>query len=107
VYQANTLPKSLRESKEDVHGRIKPSCPPFIGSSGLIQPLELLLKNSKNGTGRVAKLELGDEGVCEKVFLGAFPVCVQSIDDDELEVGGIVGGRRSGRMSVRHEGESE
>jgi hypothetical protein len=54
--------------------------------------LELLLKNSKNGTGRVARLKLGDEGVCKKVFLGALLVCVQGIVDDQLEVGGFVGG---------------
>ena len=52
--------------------------------------MELLLKNGKNGTGRVARLELSDEGVYEKVFLGAHLVLVQSIDDDPLEVGGLV-----------------
>ena len=38
--------------------------------------MELLLKDDENGTGRVARLELRDEGVCKKVTLGALLVYI-------------------------------
>jgi len=65
AHQADTLSKSPRECIEDVHYRIKPSRPSFVTSSGLILSLKLLLKDGENGTGRVARLELGDEGMCK------------------------------------------
>ena len=61
TYQANTLSESRRESKEDVHGWAKPSRPPVVASSGLVQ-LNLLLEDGEDGTGSKARLELSDEG---------------------------------------------
>ena len=69
--------------------------------------MELLLKDGDDGIGRVARLELVDEGMCKEVVLGALLVYVQSIDENELEVGGLVGRRGRRRVRVRHEGESE
>jgi hypothetical protein len=59
TYQANTRSKCTRKRQEDTYRWIKPFCPSFIGIPGLIQPLELLLKDGKNVARRVAGLELG------------------------------------------------
>ena len=67
--------------------------------------MELPLKDGENGTGRVARLKLSDEGMCTKVILRALLVCVQSVVDDQLEVGGLVVGRGSRRVGMRHGGE--
>jgi hypothetical protein len=64
AYQANTGSKNAREGIKDVHGRIQPFRPTFIGTPGLLQPMDLLVKDSENGTWRVAGLELGGEWVC-------------------------------------------
>ena len=72
----------------DVYSRIKPFCPPFIGTPGLIQPLNLLLKDKKNGTGRFAGFELSGEWMCKEIVLCESFVFVQRIVDDLLEVGG-------------------
>jgi hypothetical protein len=61
TYHASTRFKNRRESLQNVHGWIKPFKPPFIASPGLIQSLDLLLKDSDNGTGRVTSLEPGGE----------------------------------------------
>ena len=52
-------------SVEDVYGWDKPSCPAFVSDLGLIQALDLLLKDCENITGRIARLELGSEGMCK------------------------------------------
>ena len=52
-------------SVEDVYGWDKPSCPAFVSDLGLIQVLDLLLKDCENITGRIARLELGSEGMCK------------------------------------------
>jgi hypothetical protein len=36
TYQANARSKNVRESIHDVDGRIKPFCPSFVGTPGLI-----------------------------------------------------------------------
>ena len=55
AYQTNTRSKNVRESGQNVDRRIKPFRP-FTGTPGLIWALDLLLKNRKNGGGRVAVL---------------------------------------------------
>jgi hypothetical protein len=60
TYQANCA-SCLGESKKDVNGWIKPFRPSIVTTPGLIQPLDLLLKDSKNIAGRFAVLELGGE----------------------------------------------
>ena len=56
AYQTNTRSKNVRESGQNVDRGIKPFRPSFIGTPGLIWALDLLLKNRKNGGGRVAVL---------------------------------------------------
>jgi hypothetical protein len=63
----------------------------------------LLLKDRKNGTGRIARLELGGEGMCEEVGFCTLLVIVQCVIDDELEVRG----RGDGRVGMRHGRENE
>ena len=48
----------------------------------MIELLNLLLKHGENGSGRVAGLELGCEGVCEEVLLCMFFVRFQGIIED-------------------------
>ena len=48
---------------DDIYGWDKPSCPAFVGTLGLIRALDLLLKDSENIVGRVARLEPGGEGM--------------------------------------------
>ena len=48
-------------------------------------------------------MKLDGEWMCKEIVLGAFPVFVQGIVDDHLEVRR----RRGSRLRVRHEGESQ
>jgi hypothetical protein len=66
---------------KDVHGWIKPFCPSLIAIPRLIRPLDLLLQQCTNGTGRVAGLELGGERVCKEIRPCAFFVLFQGIVD--------------------------
>ena len=86
AYQANTLSKSVTEGIKDVYSRIKPLDPSIIATSGLIWPLNLLLKDVENGAGRIADLELGGEWMGKQVLLRALFILIQRIADDELEV---------------------
>lgn len=63
----------------------------------------MLLKDGENGTGGIAKLELGGERMYKEVVLRPFLVFVQGSIDDQLEVRG----RGGGGMSVRHGRESQ
>ena len=56
------------------------------------------MKDGENGTGRIARLELGGEWMCKEVVLRTLLVIVQCVIDDELEIRG----RGDGRVSVRH-----
>jgi hypothetical protein len=49
-------------SVEDVYSWDKPSCPAFVSDLGLIQALDLLLKDCENITRGIARLELVGEG---------------------------------------------
>ena len=52
AYQAIIIRSESRgESKEDVCGWIKPLCPSFITTLGLIKPYDLLLKDGENVAG--------------------------------------------------------
>ena len=69
TYQANTYSKGLREGIKDIDCWVEPTCQPVVGASRLVEVLDLLLKYSKNGGRRIAGLELGGEGMREKVLL--------------------------------------
>jgi hypothetical protein len=88
AFQANTLSERLREGIEDIHSRVQPFCPPFIATPGLVELLDLFLKDGENGTRRVAGLELCGKWMSNKVLFCTLFVCVQGIVEDELEVGG-------------------
>ena len=76
AHQANTRSKSVGEGIQDVDGWIKPFRPSLIGTLRLIQPLDLLLKDSKNGSGRGAGLQLRGEWMRNQILPGAFFVGV-------------------------------
>jgi hypothetical protein len=59
--------------------------------------VDLLVKNGENVGGRIARLQLGCEGMCNQVVLCALLVFIQGIIDEELEV------RGSGSVSMGHE----
>ena len=65
AYQASTGLKNGRESLQDIDGWIKPFGPSFIATPGLIESLDLLLKDNDNGTRRVTVLEPVGERMSE------------------------------------------
>jgi hypothetical protein len=77
-YQANSS-NCLGKGKKHVYGRIEPFRPSFVGIPGLIQPLDLLLKNSNNGSRRVAGLHLRGEWMSTQILPCAFFVRIQGI----------------------------
>ena len=48
-------------------GRVKPFCHSFVSSLGLIEFLYLLMNDSKNGGGRVARLKLGGKRMRKEI----------------------------------------
>ena len=60
AYQANSS-NGLGERKKDVYGWVEPFRPSIVVTLGLILPLDLLLKDSKNVAGRVTCLKLRGE----------------------------------------------
>jgi hypothetical protein len=65
-----------------------------------METLGLLMNDSKNGTGRVARLELGGKWMCKEITFRVLFVLFQSIIKDKLKIWGW--GRRG--VSVRHGG---
>ena len=59
IYHTNTVAESRRECEQDIHSRIQPLCPLFVDTLRLIKGLYLGAKNGENGSGRVARLQLG------------------------------------------------
>ena len=82
---------------KDVHSWVQPL---RIATLGLIELLYLLLKHGENAASRIAGFELVSERVDERILLGTFFVRLQSIIENELEVGGC-----GSSVSVRHKGE--
>ena len=80
TYQANCASR-LGESEKNVDRRIQPFCPSIVATTGLIYPLYLLLKDSKNIGGGFAALELGGEWMSEEIVLGALVINFQRIVD--------------------------
>ena len=66
---------------QNVHGWIKPFGPSFITTPGLIESLDLLLKDNDNGTRRITALEPGGERMGEKIVLCTLFIGVQGIVD--------------------------
>ena len=72
----------------------------MIGVSGLVEILDLFLKDGENCVGAMTGLELCGEWMCKKVVLCTFFICFQGIIEHLLEVRGRGG---SGlRVSRRH-----
>ena len=67
AYQANTRSKNVREGGQNVDRGIKPFRPSFVGTPGLIEALYLLLKKSKNGSRRIACLQLRGEWMSAQI----------------------------------------
>lgn len=54
AYYAKTLSMSFGKGVQDSHGRVEPSCQPLIAPLGLIEFLDLLMNEGKNGVWGVA-----------------------------------------------------
>ena len=71
-----------------MYRRIEPFCPSLIViTSGLIRPLELLLKKSNNGGRGIAGLQLRGEWMSTQIVPRPFLVRIQGIIEQVLEVG--------------------
>jgi hypothetical protein len=64
---------------ENIHCWVEPPCQVFVVVSRLIEVLDLLVKQGKNGARRVAGLELGGEWVRKEVLLCLLFVCFQGM----------------------------
>lgn len=74
-HQANSLSESRRKGIEDIDSWVAPFGQLVIGALGLIELMDLLLKDSENCGGRVASLKLGGEWMSKEVLLCVFFVC--------------------------------
>jgi hypothetical protein len=81
AYQGSTRLKNGRESLQNVHCWIKPFGPSFIATPGLIQSLNLLLKDNNNGTRSVTGLKPGGEWVSKQIILCTLFIGVQGVID--------------------------
>ena len=88
THQANAFSKCCRDGIKGIHRWVQPSCLSLVGSSRLIELLNLLLEHGENGGRRVACLELGGEWMCYEITLGAPFVYFQCIMEHELKVRG-------------------
>ncbi|KAI0271996.1 hypothetical protein BGY98DRAFT_936844 [Russula aff. rugulosa BPL654] len=98
AYQASTRLKNGRESLQNVHCWIKPFGPSFIATPGLIQSLNLLLKDNDNVTRSVTGLEPGGEWLEDEEdeeAVGGF---------EGASVGGQEGNSRLGARALPHVG---
>jgi hypothetical protein len=59
-----------------------------MGTSSVIEGLDLLMEQKKDFTRRVAGLELSGEWMFKKIFSCMLFICVQGIAHYQLEVGG-------------------
>ena len=104
-YHTNTVAEGGREREQDIDSRIQPLRQLFVGALRLIKGLYLGLKNGENGTGRVAGLELGGQGMGGNVFLRLIVVRLQSSCKNGLKVCGRGGrGRKLGHSEVEGAG---
>jgi hypothetical protein len=97
-HHPNTITEGRRECEQDVYSGIQPLCPPFIGA--LIKRLDLGSEHGDDGTGRVARLQLGGEGMGGNICLRLLFVLVQSGSKYRLEAHG----RCRSRRNLRHSG---
>ena len=87
AYQANTPTKGVREGTNDLDGWIEPLGPSLIAIYGLLQSMELLVKDGENFVRRAAFLELGGEGMANKILFCALFVGIQRTIEDQSEIG--------------------
>ena len=81
---------------KNVHSWVEPL---GVVALRIIELLRLFLQHSENAASGIAGFEPVSERVGEKILLGTFSVRLQSIIENELEIGGC-----GSRVSVRHKG---
>ena len=69
TYQTDSSRDGGRKRIEDVNSRAQPLGQSLIALTALLKFSNSILKESNNGSSRLARLQLGGERVCEEVFL--------------------------------------
>ena len=54
TYQTDAARDSSRKCVQDIHSWVEPLCQSFVATASLVEFVNLILKDSKNGGGRVA-----------------------------------------------------
>ena len=89
TYQTDSPRDGGRKSVEDVDSWPQPLCQSLIATMRFVEFSNLLLKDSNDSSGGVARLQLGDKRMREKVFLRLLSVGLQRSLEDSSETRGI------------------
>ena len=71
-----------------VHQHDSAAAPPVIDASGLIELLDLFLKNGENCVGGITSLEPCGERVCKEVVLCTLFICFHGVIENLLKMRG-------------------
>ena len=85
MYQTDAPRDGGRKCVEDADGRPQPLSQSLIALTTLLKFSNSILKDSNNGGSRLARLQLGGERMCEKIFLRLLLVGLQRGLEDGLE----------------------
>ena len=88
THQANTTSDDSRKRAEDIDGGIEPLCQLCIGIMRLVEPGNLFIKYTQDGTWRMTVLEFVEQRMGAEIFLGLLLVSFDGIVEDGLIVRG-------------------
>ena len=86
TYQTDATGNSGRKCVKDVHGWAQPLGQSLIATVRFVKFSNLILKDGEDGVSRVAILQLGGEGMFDKVFLRLLLVGLDRSFKNSLEV---------------------
>ncbi len=110
IHQTNPFGKCLRKCIQYVDRWVKPFVQSLVAAPGLFELVNLDLKYSQNGRGRVAWMELGGERMSGEILFSLFFICLEGFFKDDIETGrgcfrcGSLGGRARSRRLTHAEG---
>ena len=87
IYRAHTSGECRRERIQDIDSWIKPIFQSLVAAPRLDKLVDLVLKDSPNGLGRVTFLELAKEGINDTILPSRFFVCFESSLKNDLKIG--------------------
>ena len=88
TYQTDATGNSGRKCVEDVHGWAQPFGQSLIATARFVKFSNLILKDGKDGVGRVAIPQLRGKGMCDQVFFRLLLVGLDRSLKDSLEARG-------------------